>query len=87
MKWIKISDQFPANGRILYFDGKTIFAAYCYESTIASDAYYCPDSECNWTYTDDCDCNIKVEDDHYWMPFPNQPERLSEKTPQGEATV
>lgn len=80
--------MFPkAETEVLYFDGEnTVLAWVNINNEIFPFGYYCRNNDCTWI-SDDCLCRLTVNSEHYWMPLPNQPERLSEKTSKEDATV
>ncbi len=86
MQWIDINVEKPnINTEFLCSDGEHVWIGTIdnFTSMVTNVFYECVNNKCNYTW-DYCSCSY---DCLYWMPLPNQPERLSEKTPQGDAIV
>jgi hypothetical protein len=86
MKWNHIMDKQPQHGESIVQVDAPYEGHYC----MGMRDYY---QKCTFEeYLDFCrNSNISFPD-FWWVsakefPFPNQPERLSEKTPKGEAIV
>jgi Protein of unknown function (DUF551) len=91
VKWIKFSENLPEkNKRILYCSCESaeypIIINFNGMKNSHSSGYYCNNVNCHWIY-DDCGCALEISLDDFWMPLPNRPERLSEKTSKEDAIV
>jgi hypothetical protein len=88
MEWIKFSKRYPEKAtEILFCDENVTVAAFFNKNgMLFSQSYYCNNPGCEWTY-DDCNCPLVISPNSFWMPIPDQPERLSEKTSKEDAIV
>ncbi len=83
MQWISVKDRLPkrdvnmsefARLNVLAFDGQVVEQVY-FNDNIFNDLD-CGNIE-SWCQRHS---NIDIKNITHWMPMPNQPERLSEKT-------
>jgi uncharacterized protein DUF551 len=80
MKWISISDKLPEVGKlILVFDD--LEKEIRFQLMEADNQFY------YYNYSFGEEYAYEPGRITHWMPLPNQPERLSEKTPKDDATV
>jgi len=99
MKWISVQDKIPSceDQRVLLFSEKghgeinigTIFRRFyacckraCSENSIKYTVENDPERS-GW-HSNNCEYDFTVT---HWMPLPNQPERLSEKTSNEDTKV
>lgn len=95
MKWISVKDKLPnKNEKVIVTDGKHVClhykqSAFNFIGDEGKDLYPIGDlKDANGKWIDCCNLTENIT---HWMYLPeipcNQPERLSEKTPKGDAIV